>query len=604
MSIANRPGLDALAYRVGTQASFLETMKARLSNLGITLDALEAAATGAGQPGTQLYPLQGLSTRAENDPAIAFLDAWATVADVLTFYQERIVNEGYLRTATERRSILELARLVGYDLRPGVSASVFLAYTVDTGTTTIIPVGSRAQSVPDPGEQPQPFETSADLEARGKWNDLQPRLTRPTFIVKENADIVDTVDFQGTSTNLKPNDPLLLVFDDNSGVPAGQILRFVHDVEDQAKDNRTKVTLQVVLTDPSFIRAIQQTVARYLDLPSFCVSATDPITGNVEVILADFFDPQKVFSAFIADVQSLQDQLTQAQKDGNAVIVIWLSALIADLEKILNWVPFGIIDSNNPGLQGLFAQIQEKIKKDKQVLLPTTDVASTQIKLGSLLVPLLKPASLQPANTLRLDRSVKQAFSFSSDIHPQLLTVLNPALGTTLYTAVSNAQITQASALESAQALRVKSAPFGHNAPLKPVFDDKGKLIGQEEWPLSNSVKIGITLSFLELQLSVAKAASATPPPLPSSLGGSTIIGIEVSLQQGGVTQSTSVPLQAGEQTISFEAPFANQGISITINPNATTPQDIDSIVFNFTQLGQKIQITPQNQGAAIGVQV
>jgi len=604
MSIANRPGLDALAYRVGTQASFLETMKARLSNLGITLDVLEAAATGAGQPGTQLYPLQGLSTRDENDPAIAFLDAWATVADVLTFYQERIVNEGYLRTATERRSIMELARLVGYDLRPGVSASVFLAYTVDNGTTTIIPAGSRAQSVPDPGEQPQPFETSADLEARGKWNDLQPRLTRPTFIVKENADIVDTVDFQGTSTNLKPNDPLLLVFDDNSGVPAGQILRFVHDVEDQAKDNRTKVTLQVVLTDPSFIRAVQQTVARYLDLPSFCVSATDPITGNVEVILADFFDPQKVFSAFIADVQSLQDQLTQAQKDGNAVIVIWLSALIADLEKILNWVPFGIIDSNNPGLQGLFAQIQEKIKKDKQLLMPTTDVASTQIKLGSLLVPLLKPASLQPANTLRLDRSVKQAFSFSSDIHPQLLTVLNPALGTTLYTAVSNAQITQASALESAQALRVKSAPFGHNAPLKPVFDDNGKLIGQEEWPLSNSVKIGITLSFLELQLSAEKAASATPPPLPSSLGGSTIIGIEVSLQQGGVTQSTSVPLQAGEQTISFDAPFANQGISMTINPNATTPQDIDSIVFNFTQLGQTIQITPQNQGAAIGVQV
>ena len=45
---------------------------------------------------------------------IALLDAWATVGDVLTFYQERIANEGYLRTATERRSVLELARLVGY----------------------------------------------------------------------------------------------------------------------------------------------------------------------------------------------------------------------------------------------------------------------------------------------------------------------------------------------------------------------------------------------------------------------------------------------------------------------------------------------------------
>jgi hypothetical protein len=29
---ANRPGLAALSYRIGTHATFLETMKARLSN--------------------------------------------------------------------------------------------------------------------------------------------------------------------------------------------------------------------------------------------------------------------------------------------------------------------------------------------------------------------------------------------------------------------------------------------------------------------------------------------------------------------------------------------------------------------------------------------
>jgi hypothetical protein len=53
------------------------------------------------------YPLLNLTTRDPSDPAMALLDAWATVADVLAFYQERIANEGYLRTATERRSILE-----------------------------------------------------------------------------------------------------------------------------------------------------------------------------------------------------------------------------------------------------------------------------------------------------------------------------------------------------------------------------------------------------------------------------------------------------------------------------------------------------------------
>ena len=100
LDIASRPGLDALSYRVGTHSSFLETMKAGLSS--------EA--------------LFKLTTRDGSDPAIAWLDAWAVVADVLTFYQERIANEGFLRTATERRSVLELARLVGYEPRPGVAA--------------------------------------------------------------------------------------------------------------------------------------------------------------------------------------------------------------------------------------------------------------------------------------------------------------------------------------------------------------------------------------------------------------------------------------------------------------------------------------------------
>lgn len=110
-SVANQSGLYTLAYRVGTHASFLETMKARL--------------------GESKFPsLKHLKTRDSQDTSLALLDAWATVADVLTFYQERIANEGYLRTAIERRSLVELARLVDYAHSPGVSASVYLAFTL------------------------------------------------------------------------------------------------------------------------------------------------------------------------------------------------------------------------------------------------------------------------------------------------------------------------------------------------------------------------------------------------------------------------------------------------------------------------------------------
>src|SRR5258705_11069043 len=116
-----------------------------------------------------LLALHALRTRESDDFSIALLDGWATVADVLTFYQERIANESYLRTATERQSLLQLARLIGYELRPGVAAGTYLAFKLDDapgspGQSTI-DVGAKVQSVPGPGEKSQTFETKKAVQA-------------------------------------------------------------------------------------------------------------------------------------------------------------------------------------------------------------------------------------------------------------------------------------------------------------------------------------------------------------------------------------------------------------------------------------------------------
>ena len=197
---ANRPGLDAIAYRIGTHGSLLRTMKARLS-----LHRFEDAVPPADRP------LAALSARDSSDAAVALLDVWASVGDLLTFYQERIANEGYLRTATELRSLHEMARLIGYRPRPGVAASVYLAYTIDPNTRkpVVISQGARSQSVPGPGELPQSFETGETLEARAAWNLLKPRTIQPQRL--KTVQETGTLYLRGVTTNLKPGDPLLLV---------------------------------------------------------------------------------------------------------------------------------------------------------------------------------------------------------------------------------------------------------------------------------------------------------------------------------------------------------------------------------------------------------
>jgi predicted phage baseplate assembly protein len=218
-TIFNRPGLGALAWRAGTYGTFRETMQARLSSAAFPA-------------------LAGFKSRAADDPSMALIDAWAVVGDVLTFYQERIANEGYLRTATERLSVLNLARLVGYTPRPGVAASVHLAYLLDKDAAPVeIPQGAKSNTIPGPGEQMQAFETSEPLQARAAWNMLQPRLTEPAHAIPRDGDMFY---LKGVATGLKPNDPLLIGC-------AGQDnwqLHFIAAVEPDNDKDRTRIVLR------------------------------------------------------------------------------------------------------------------------------------------------------------------------------------------------------------------------------------------------------------------------------------------------------------------------------------------------------------------------
>jgi hypothetical protein len=170
------------------------------------------------------YPLRNrLKTRNHNDPSIAWLDAWATVADVLTFYQERVANEGFLATAVQERSLHEISSLVGYLPRPGLSSSVMLAFEVEkpvpaaNGVTyplnlprggVLIPAGTAVESTPAPGsnDESQTFETSDDFVGFEHWNAIKIRTTRPQRIDNDTIDSLNKLYLKGTGLGLKIND--------------------------------------------------------------------------------------------------------------------------------------------------------------------------------------------------------------------------------------------------------------------------------------------------------------------------------------------------------------------------------------------------------------
>ncbi|TEB07867.1 Baseplate J-like protein [Pelotomaculum schinkii] len=87
--------------------------------------------------------LPGWTDHSANDPGVVLLELFAYMGDLILYYQDRIANESFLDTAVERSSVINLLRLIGYELRPPQPASVDLTLLfkpdikTDAGTVTI-----------------------------------------------------------------------------------------------------------------------------------------------------------------------------------------------------------------------------------------------------------------------------------------------------------------------------------------------------------------------------------------------------------------------------------------------------------------------------------
>jgi hypothetical protein len=259
----NPPGLSRLSYREGTYATVLQRLKSYLtthrdSQLGLPLSL-------------DIYDSQSW--------AIVLLESWSMVMDVLTFYQERIVNEGYLGTATELRSIMELVAAIGYEMYPGLAASTYLAFTVRNMPDVpsqhyFIPQGVAVQSVPtqgqsgialpnitqapDPAQLPQVFETFNDFLAYPSWNAILPAPSS-NAIAQPIWSSATSLRLAGTRTGLIKGNPLLITGEAQAGQERPWIFAIIQSVTPNTKKGYTEITWEqdatgnahMPLTNPS-----------------------------------------------------------------------------------------------------------------------------------------------------------------------------------------------------------------------------------------------------------------------------------------------------------------------------------------------------------------
>ncbi|MEP6666827.1 MAG: hypothetical protein ABJA81_10300, partial [Nocardioidaceae bacterium] len=230
--VENTPGLPEVRRRVGTAYTFAATMSGEL---------------------TRQDGLTAFTNRQSDDPAIGLVDAWSVVLDVLTFYNERLTNEGYLRTAVEPRSLTELAHTVGYVPGRGRASATLLSFTMEDapGAPSVVPIpaGTKVASLPGPGEVPQNYETTAELQARPDWNAIAAR-SRATQALGDGA---TQAYVEGIRADVAVGDAVLLGGRERevAGASAVWAFRLLNGVHPLPHADVTRLTWVEPLTSPA-----------------------------------------------------------------------------------------------------------------------------------------------------------------------------------------------------------------------------------------------------------------------------------------------------------------------------------------------------------------
>lgn len=124
----------------------------------------------------------------EGDFGVLMLELMAYMGDVLSYYVDRAQNEAYLATATQRTSVLNIARLLGYKPGTGTPATGTVTLKSAKGSPTItVPAGTQlATAYIDAVDGPIIFETDTVVTVPGDGG------VNNTVTVTEGRTIKDT----------------------------------------------------------------------------------------------------------------------------------------------------------------------------------------------------------------------------------------------------------------------------------------------------------------------------------------------------------------------------------------------------------------------------
>ena len=83
------------------------------------------------------------TTTDASDFGITLIELFAYMGDMLNYYIDRSANEGFINTATQRSSVLSIAKMLNYSPSTGTPATATLTFQNSTASIITVPAGTK-----------------------------------------------------------------------------------------------------------------------------------------------------------------------------------------------------------------------------------------------------------------------------------------------------------------------------------------------------------------------------------------------------------------------------------------------------------------------------
>lgn len=131
-------------------------------------------------------------TSSEGDFGVMLVELVAYIMDILSFYGDRLSQEAYLPTATQRLSILNIAQLLGYIPTNGSPATGTVSFQNTTGTQITLPAGTQvASSFNASSDQPVIYQTNTGVNVPANSTVNNVAVTQGVTFVQQSIGISD-----------------------------------------------------------------------------------------------------------------------------------------------------------------------------------------------------------------------------------------------------------------------------------------------------------------------------------------------------------------------------------------------------------------------------